>query len=135
MFVWTRITVALAIGLLAAATVQAASREEGYATNPPEIPSESKDRFLDNVRHYGDGRPSPNILYSTGGIANATNSPEALKGPSVTSTGTPPEKPPLSGKLLQGQTLERRTNQPYYIAPGQLERRPVAPTPIQSTWQ
>jgi len=125
----------LAIMLLAAASVEAASREEGMPTvNPPAISTESKDRFLGNVRDYGTGQPSPNILYSTGGIADATNSPEALKGPSITSTGTPPEKTPLSGGLLHGQTLERRTNQPYQVQPGTLERRTVTPTPIQSTW-
>jgi len=136
MFISGTMKAGLAIMLLVAASVEAASREEGMPTvNPPAISNESKDRFLGNVRDYGNGQPSPNIIYSTGGIADATNSPEALKGPSVTSTGTPPDKAPLSGGLLTGQSLERRTNTPYQVPPGTLERRVVTPTPVQSTWR
>ncbi len=125
----------LTMVLFAASIAQAASVEQGYATNEPAIPSASTQKFLDNVRTYGNGQPSPTILYSTGGIAQATNSPEALKGPSVTSTGSLPEKPGLrTGTLPGGGTLERRTNQAYQITPGTIERRPVQPPPIQSQW-
>ena len=126
---------ALAVALLAAGVAQAASVEKGYPTNEPAIPSSETQKFLDNVRTYGNGQPSPTIVYSTGGIAEATNSPEALRGPSVTSTGTPPEHKTMGSSSLRGGTLERRTNQPYQIPPGVLERRSVQPPPVQSTWQ
>jgi hypothetical protein len=126
----------VAIALFTSAAANAASVEQGYAPSEPAIPQASTQKFLDNVRTYGNGQPSPTILYSTGGIAQATNSPEALKGPSVTSTGPQPEKTPLrSGTLSGGGTLERRSNQPYQITPGAVERRQVTPTPVQSQWQ
>lgn len=132
---WQRIGTGLAIALFAAAVANAASVEKGYATNEPAIPNASTQKFLDNVRPYGNGQPSPTILYSTGGIGQATNSPEALRGPSVTSTGTPPEHQPIGTGSLRGGVLERRTNTPYRIEPGTLERRPITPTPVQSPWQ
>jgi hypothetical protein len=132
----TRLIVGFAAALFAAASVNAASIEQGYTPNEPAIPAASTQKFLDNVRTYGNGQPSPTILYSTGGIAEATNSPEALKGPSVTSTGTVPDRAPLQGGALSGGgTIERRSNQPYTITPGTVERRSITPTPIQSQWQ
>jgi hypothetical protein len=131
-----RISLNAAAGIvLMAITAVEAATIEGMPGSPPVIPQESRDRFLGGVRPYGDGRPSPNILYSTGGIAEATNSPEAASGPSVTSTGTPPEHPALSGGALRGGTLERRTNTPYVVQPGTLERRTVTPVPVQSPWR
>jgi hypothetical protein len=100
------------------------------------ISQESRDRFLGGVRPYGDGQPSPNIIYSTGGIAEATNSPDALRGPSVTSTGAPPEHSSSSSSTLQGGgTIERRTNTPYVVTPTPLERRTITPPPMQSPWR
>jgi hypothetical protein len=131
----TMLKTGLAIMLMSAAAVQAAAVDEGMpAINPPAISNASTARFLDGVRDFGDGRPSPNILYSTSGIAQATNSPEALKGPSVLSTGTPPPHSSLGASRLQGGTLERRTNAPYPTQPGQLERRTNTPYPLQSPW-
>src|SRR4051812_19742153 len=96
----------LAIVLLSAGVSQAAAIDEGLPINPPAISQDSTNRFLGGVRDFGTGQPSSNIIYSTGGIAQATNSPEALKGPSVTSTGTPAANTPLSGSTLQGGTIE-----------------------------
>src|SRR3954468_9422680 len=124
----------LAIILLSAAAAQAATIDEGLPVNPPAIPQDSTNRFLGGVRDFGTGQPSSNIIYSTGGIAQATNSPEALKGPSVTSTGTPAAHTPLGGSALQGGTIERRTNAPNPITPGQLERRTNTPYQITSPW-
>lgn len=125
---------ALAAALAAAAGVQAASVPEGMPSSPPVIPNASTDRFLGGVRDFGTGQPSPSIIYSTGDLAQATNSPEALKGPSVLSTGTPPARGPLNASTLQGGTLERRTNQPYSIPPNTLERRTNPPYTVQSPW-
>ena len=126
---------ALSIALLFAGGVaQAAAIDEGTPINAPAIPQESTKRFLGGVRDFGTGQPSSTIIYSTGGIAQATNSPEALRGPSVLSTGTPPEHTSLGGGKLTGGTIERRTNTPNTITPGQLERRPVTPYSITSPW-
>lgn len=125
---------AFGLAMLAMTAAQAAP-VEGMPGSPPVIPQDSRDRFLGGVRDYGDGRPSPNIIYSTGGIGEALNSPEAVKGPSVLSTGTPPEHSSLGGNTLQGGTLERRSNTPYVVAPGTLERRTNTPVPIQSPWR
>jgi hypothetical protein len=124
----------LAIVLLSAALAQAAAIDEGLPVNAPAIPQDSTNRFLGGVRDFGTGQPSSNIIYSTGGIAEATNSPEALKGPSVTSTGTPAEHTSLGGGKLQGGTIERRTNTAVPITPGQLERLTNTPYPITSPW-
>lgn len=135
MFYLKCIRTGFAVALFASAVANAATIERGYATNEPAIPTESTQKFLDNVRPYGNGQPSPTILYSTGGIGQATNSPEALRGPSVTSTGPVSEKPGFSTHTLPGGgTLERRNTQPYQIQPGTLERRSVTPTPVQSQW-
>ena len=120
--------------LLAGGVAQAAAIDEGAPINAPAISQESTKRFLGGVRDFGTGQPSSNIIYSTGGIAQATNSPEALKGPSVLSTGTPAAHTPLGGSALQGGTLERRTNTPNTITPGQLERRSNTPYQITSPW-
>lgn len=120
--------------LLAGGTAQSAAIDEGAPINPPVIPQESTKRFLGGVPDYGTGQPSPNIIYSTGGIAEATNSPEALKGPSVLSTGTPAAPTSLGGGKLQGGTIERRTVTPTPMTPGQLERRTNTPYPISSPW-
>ena len=131
----TMLKMGLAIVLMWAAAAQAAAVYEGMPTvNPPAISNESTNRFLGGVRDFGDGRPSPNILYSTSEIGQATNSPEALKGPSVTSTGTPAAHRSLGGSTLPGGTIDRRTNLPYPTQPGQLERRINTPYPIQSPW-
>jgi hypothetical protein len=135
MFNSAMLKIVLGIALIsAAAAVQAASIEEGMPMNPPAISNESTNRFLGGVRDFGNGQPSPNIIYSTGGIAEATNSPEALRGPSVLSTGTPPAHQSLGGGRLQGGQLERRTNTPYQVQPGQLERRTNTPYPVTSPW-
>jgi hypothetical protein len=124
----------LAVVLLSAGVAQAAAIDEGFPVNPPAIPQDSTNRFLGGVRDFGTGQPSPNIIYSTDGIAQATNSPEALKGPSVTSTGTPAAHTSLGGGTLQGGTIERRTNAPNPITPGQFERRTNTPYQITSPW-
>jgi hypothetical protein len=137
MFTSTMLKTGLGIVMMSAAAVQAATVDEGMPTvNPPAISNASTARFLGGVRDFGDGRPSPNILYSTSGIAQATNSPEALRGPSVLSTGTPPPHASLGGGQLglQGGSLERRTNVPTPIQPAQLERRVNTPYPVQSPW-
>lgn len=104
---------------------------------PSVIPKESTDRFLGGVRDFGDGRPSPNILYSTRGLGEAANSPgrAASQGPSVLSFGTSPASRPLGGSKLQGGTLERRTNSPYVIQGGTIEYHPITPYPLNSPWQ
>jgi hypothetical protein len=120
--------------LLAGGVAQAAAIDEGAPINAPAISQESTKRFLGGVRDFGTGQPSSNIIYSTGGIAEATNSPEALKGPSILSTGTPAEHTSLGGGRLQGGTLERRPVTPTTITPGQIERRTNTPYPITSPW-
>ncbi len=134
MFTSAMLKTGLAVMMMAAAVAQAAALDEGTPINPPAVSNASTERFLGGVRDFGDGRPSPNIIYSTGGIAQATNSPEALKGPSVLSIGAPPPHAALGGGRLQGGTLERRTNTPYTNQPGQLERRTNTPYQIQSPW-
>jgi hypothetical protein len=57
-----------------------------------------------------------------------------LKGPSITSTGTPAAHTPIGSSNLRGGTIERRTNTPYQITPNQLERRTNTPYPITSPW-
>jgi len=131
----TMLKTGLALALVSAAAVQAAVIDEGAPVNPPAISNASTNRFLGGVRDFGTGQPSPSIVYSTGGIAQATNSPDALRGPSVTSTGTPAPHTSLGGGALHGGTLERRTNTPYVIQPNTLERRTNTPYPIQSPWQ
>jgi hypothetical protein len=135
MFGSPRLKVAVGTALLAAAATAQAASVEGMPGSPPVIPRESTERFLGGVRDYGDGRPSPNIIYSTGGLGEAVNSPEAQKGPSVLSTGTPPPHTSLTGSALPGGTLERRTNQPYSITPGVIEKRTNTPYPINSPWR
>jgi hypothetical protein len=134
MFTSAMLKTGLAIVMMSAAAAQAAAIDEGLPINPPAVSNASTERFLGGVRDFGDGRPSPNILYSTGGIAQANNSPEALKGPSVLSIGAPPPHATLGGSRLQGGTLERRTNTPYTNQPGTLERRTNTPYQIQSPW-
>ena len=134
MFTSAMLKTGLAVMMMAVAVAQAAALDEGMPINPPAVSNASTERFLGGVRDFGDGRPSPNILYSTGGIAQATNSPEALKGPSVLSTGTPAPHQSLGGGKLQGGQLERRTNTPYPVQPGQLERRTNTPYPVTSPW-
>lgn len=134
MFTPAMLKTGLAIVMISAAAAQAAAIDEGLPINPPAISNASTERFLGGVRDFGDGRPSPNIIYSTGGIADATNSPEALKGPSVLSIGAPPPHGTLGGSSLQGGTLERRTNTPYTNQPGTIERRTNTPYQIQSPW-
>ena len=134
MFTSAMLKTGLAIMMMSTAVAQAAALDEGMPINPPAISNASTDRFLGGVRDFGDGRPSPNIIYSTGGIAEATNSPEALRGPSVLSIGAPPPHATLGGNRLQGGTLERRTNTPYTNQPGTLERRTNTPYQIQSPW-
>jgi len=124
----------LGIALLSASAVHAATIDESMPMNTPVIPNASTDRFLGGVRDFGNGQPSPNIIYSTGGISQATNSPEALRGPSVLSMPAPPPHASLVGGKLQGGTLERRTNPPYQIQPNTLERRTNTPYPLTSPW-
>jgi hypothetical protein len=130
-----RLKTSLAAVLISAVAAHAAGLPESMPESPPVLPNASADRFLGGVRDFGTGQPSPSIIYSTGGLAQATNSPEALKGPSVTSMGTPAPNVPIAGSQLQGGTLERRTNTPYSITPNQLERRTNSPYPLQSTWR
>ena len=134
MFISRILKIGMGIALMSAAAAQAAAIDEGSPINPPAISNESTNRFLGGVRDFGTGQPSPNIIYSTGGIAQATNSPEALRGPSVLSMPAPPPHASLGGGRLQGGTIERRTNQPYPITPNTLERRTNTPTPVQSPW-
>jgi hypothetical protein len=125
--------IAVGIALMSTASARAATAE-GMPGSPPVIPPKSTERFLDGVRDYGNGQPSPSIIYPTAALTEA-NSPDA-KGPSVLSTGTPPEHVPLSGSGLRGGgTLERRTNQPYRITPGTIEKRDITPPVNKSTWQ
>ena len=135
MFTSSILKTGLVMALMSVAAAQAAPIDEGTPINPPAISNESTNRFLGGVRDFGNGQPSPSIVYSTSGIAQATNSPDALRGASVTSTGTPSEHTSLGGSTLHGGTLERRTNQPYVIQPNTLERRTNTPYPIQSPWK
>jgi hypothetical protein len=124
---------AAGIALLTAASTWAAS-VEGMPGSPPVIPQQSTERFLEGVRDYGNGQPSLSIVYPTAAIAQA-NAPDA-KGPSVLSTGAPPEHAPLSGGGLRGGgTLERRTATPYQITPGVIQKREITPPINKSTWQ
>ncbi|MEO8441630.1 MAG: hypothetical protein ABI547_04035 [Betaproteobacteria bacterium] len=134
MFTSAMLKTGLAIVTMSAALAQAAAIDEGLPINPPAVSNASTERFLGGVRDFGDGRPSPNIIYSTSGIAQATNSPEALQGPSVLSIPAPPPHATLGGSTLSGGTLERRTNAPYPTQPGQLERRSNTPYSIRSPW-
>jgi hypothetical protein len=102
--------------------------------SPPVLSNAASERFLGGVRDFGTGQPSPSIIYSNSGLAQATNSPEALRGPSITSTGTPAAHTPIGNSNLRGGTIERRTNTPYQIPPNQLERRTNTPYPITSPW-
>lgn len=87
-----RIYAVLAMLLFTCGVAHAASTEHGYANNEPAISSGQTQKFLNKVPDYGTGKPSPNITHSTAGIAQANNSPDAVKGPSVTSTGPAPGK-------------------------------------------
>ncbi len=99
------LNIGIAIFLTAGAGARAATIIEDMPGSPPVLPHESTQRFLGGVRDFGDGLPSRTITHSTGGIAQALNSPAALKGPSITSTGTPPPHRPLGGRRLQGGTV------------------------------
>jgi hypothetical protein len=134
MFISRILKIGIGIALTSAAAVQAAPIDEGSPINPPAISNESTNRFLGGVRDFGTGQPSPNIIYSTGGLAEATNSPEALRGPSVLSMPAPPPHTSLGGGKLQGGTIERRTNTPYQVPPNTLERRINTPYPVTSPW-
>ena len=135
MFISSVLKTGLGIALISAACAHAAALPEGMPGSPPVLSNAATERFLGGVRDFGTGQPSPSIIYSTGGLAQATNSPEALKGPSVTTMSAPAAHTPIGGSNLRGGTIERRTNTPYQIAPNQLERRTVTPYPMTSPWQ
>ncbi len=101
------------------------------------LPRESTERFLGQVRDFGDGRPSPNILYSTRGIGEAANSPGRAtpQGSSVLSIGAPPANTRLRGSTLTGGTIERRPIAPYAIPGGTIEQNPVTPYTVNSPWR
>ena len=133
MFISTMLKTGLGIALISAAVAHAAALPEGMPGSPPVLSNAATERFLGGVRDFGTGQPSPSIIYSNAGLAQATNSPEALKGPSITSTGTPAANTPIGNSNLRGGTIERRTNTlPNY--PDQLERRTNTPYPITSPW-
>jgi hypothetical protein len=134
MFISTMLKTGLGIALISAAVAHAAAIPEGMPGSPPVLSNAATERFLGGVRDFGTGQPSPSIIYSNAGLAQATNSPEALKGPSITSTGTPAANTPIGSSNLRGGTIERRTNTPYQIPPNQLERRTNTPYPITSPW-
>ena len=134
MFISTMLRTGLGIALISAAVAHAAALPEGMPSSPPVLSNAATERFLGGVRDFGTGQPSPSIIYSNAGLAQATNSPEALKGPSITSTGTPAAHTPIGNSNLRGGTIERRTNTPYQITPNQLERRTNTPYPITSPW-
>jgi hypothetical protein len=134
MFISTMLKTGLGIALISAAVAHAAAITEGMPGSPPVLSNAASERFLGGVRDFGTGQPSPSIIYSNGGLAQATNSPEALRGPSITSTGTPAAHTPIGNSNLRGGTIERRTNTPYQIPPNQLERRTNTPYPITSPW-
>ena len=135
MMISTMLRTGLGIALISAVAAHAAALPESMPGSPPVLSNAAAERFLGGVRDFGTGQPSPSIIYSTGGLAQATNSPEALKGPSITSTGTPAAHVPIGGSTLSGGgTLERRTNTPYPITPNQIERRTNTPYPITSPW-
>ena len=134
MFISTMLKTGLGLALISAAVAHAAAIPEGMPGSPPVLSNAASERFLGGVRDFGTGQPSPSIIYSNGGLAQATNSPEALRGPSITSTGTPAAHTPIGNSNLRGGTIERRTNTPYQITPNQLERRTNTPYPITSPW-
>jgi hypothetical protein len=124
MFICAGLKAGLGVALLAATAVQAATIED-MPGSPPVISQEATRRFLGGVRDYGDGRPSPNILYSTAGIGESLNSPAALKGPSVVVMPKPPAHTPLGGGSLQGGTISR----------GSVDKAVVSPQPVTSSWR
>ena len=134
MFISSVLKTGLGIALISAAVAHAAAIPEGMPGSPPVLSNAASERFLGGVRDFGTGQPSPSIIYSNSGLAQATNSPEALRGPSITSTGTPAAHTPIGNSNLRGGTIERRTNTPYQITPNQLERRTNTPYPITSPW-
>ena len=97
-------SVLLAIALLFVTVARSTA-----ANNDSPIPRESTERVLGNIRDFAGGKPSPNILYSTQDLGEITNSPAAVKGPSVMSLDRPPPHKPLSSGTLPGGTIERRT--------------------------
>ena len=135
MFISSVLKTGLGIALISAACAHAAALPEGMPGSPPVLSNAATERFLGGVRDFGTGQPSPSIIYSNSGLAQATNSPEALKGPSVTTMSAPAAHTPIGGSNLRGGTIERRANTPYQIAPNQLERRTVTPYPMTSPWQ
>ena len=135
MFISSVLKTGVGIALISAACAHAAALPEGMPGSPPVLSNAATERFLGGVRDFGTGQPSPSIIYSNSGLAQATNSPEALKGPSVTTMSAPAAHTPIGGSNLRGGTIERRTNTPYQIAPNQLERRTVTPYPMTSPWQ
>ena len=94
-----RFNAVIAVLLFASGAAYAASAEHGYANNEPAISGGQTQKFLNNVPDYGNGKPSPNITHSTAAISAANNSPDAVKGPSITSTGAVAGKP--------GSTIKR----------------------------
>jgi len=134
MFISSVLKTGLGIALISAAIAHAAALPEGMPGSPPVLSNAATERFLGGVRDFGTGQPSPSIIYSNSGLAQATNSPEALKGPSVTTMSAPAAHTPIGGSNLRGGTIERRTNTPYQITPNQLERRTNTPYPITSPW-
>ena len=134
MFISSVLKTGLGIALISAACAHAAALPEGMPGSPPVLSNAATERFLGGVRDFGTGQPSPSIIYSNSGLAQATNSPEALKGPSVTTMSAPAAHTPIGGSNLRGGTIERRTNTPYQIPPNQLERRTNTPYPITSPW-
>ena len=134
MLISTMLKTGLGVALISAAVAHAAALPENMPGSPPVLSNAAAERFLGGVRNFGTGQPSPSIIYSNGGLAQATNSPEALRGPSVMTMSTPAGHAPIGSSKLSGGTLERRSNTPYQITPNQLERRTNTPYPITSPW-
>ena len=87
-----------AILLLLASAAPAETVEKGYHIEPPVLSPQSTDKFLGNVRNYGDGRPSPNVVRPT----EQAGGRKITDAPSTTPTGKPTAQPRTDSKPLAG---------------------------------
>jgi hypothetical protein len=123
--------------LLLASAAQAETVEKGYHIEPQVLPQESTDKFLGNVRPYGNGQPSPVIIKPTDQVGAAANSPgrTITEGPSVTSTGKPAAHPRLGGSSIAKGSPDKRPVSAERVSGAKLEKRSITPAPVAPTWQ